>query len=47
MQTSLIENLGNQRSWISQECRRLHEEVDLTEKDRHTSFYGVSLYCIS
>ena len=47
MQTSLIENLGNQRRWITLECRRLDEEAGLTQKDRHTSFYCASLYCIS
>ena len=47
MQTLLIENLGNQRRWITLECRRLDEEAGLTQKDRHTSFYCASLYCIS
>lgn len=32
MHTSLIKNLGNQKSWVSWECRRLDEDVDFTQR---------------
>lgn len=32
MQTSLIKNLGNQKSWVRWECRRLDEDVDFTQR---------------